>query len=108
MTDITRIADLAASPIAYDDNITLAGYADRSETLPEDQYYVLLVTDTFNSGVRSERDYWKPQYAWVGLECTSRPERVYISKNFNRRHNGYRGIVLIVTVKEVSRCFILD
>jgi hypothetical protein len=108
MTDTSRIADLESSPIAYDENITLIGYTEKSVTLEKNQYYVLMVTDTINMGERPNSDYWRSQFGWVGLECTSLPERVYISKKFNSRHVPIRGITLIATVKDVSACCELD
>lgn len=100
-------------PMPYDDNITLMRYATKPhESLKENEFYVLMVTDPHERYFptvkpRAKSDFFKPEYYWVGLECVYN-NKVYISKRYNKRHNFYRGVTMIASVKDSNRCFNLD
>ena len=67
------------------------------DELEENQFYALMVTDHYNRGRRNNRDYLNLSKAWIGLERTG-SGRIYISKNFSKRKNSYRGDTVIVNV----------
>ena len=69
----------------------------RKTTLGENEYYALMVTDPFgetNPHVQGV-DVFTHQYL-VGIERPSGKKGCYISKDFNKRRNGYRGTTFVV------------
>ena len=67
--------------IQYDDNITiLVTDPVKSSKLKDDEYFAHLVIDTINIGKRPKSDYFYVQRGWIGLEQTTKPDRVYIYK----------------------------
>ena len=90
----------------YNDNITIDFIKRAKQELKQNEYFALMVVDELNRFLRKECDYFDYRNAWVGLECKSNKE-IYISKNFDKRVNYSRGIVVIAIVKDVSKCCIL-
>lgn len=83
--------------------------ADSTDELKPDEYFALMVV-----GNTSAENYRRSGYdvnvnpihhsVDVGVECTSKPERYYISKKFARRKDFSRGRTIIVKVNDLSRC----
>jgi len=113
MTDHAKLfakLDLEKAPIRYNENTLIVRYASGiNEPLAKDEYFVIMVTDPLykNGCPRPKSDYFKLQYEWIGIECTSNG-RIYISKKYNSRKNGYRGDTMVVRVGDKDRCRILS
>jgi len=91
----------------YNNNINLIVRADNQLTLAPQEYFALMVTDT-KKGDTDKRRFYNEKEGWLGLECTSQPKRVYISKSFRERRNLHRGDTWLVEVKNANLCFVLS
>ena len=74
--------------------------------LKENEYYITLVTDNRwkNESPHVKAYDWFTQNWIVGIETTSGPNGYYISKDFSKRDNGYRGPTYVVEVLDKSKC----
>lgn len=81
--------------------------ATGNEKLKKNEYYALMVTDTYNKGLRPKEDYIDFSKGWLGWE---RPTdgKPYISKDFHNRNSRGRGTTYIVEIKSKSEGVILD
>jgi len=86
----------------YSDNIELIKIVKGSTDLKEDEYYALMVEDEFHKHQRPYSDFFDYDKGYIGLERTG--DRIYISKDFNKRNANYRGYTFIVLVKDPSKC----
>ena len=89
----------------YDDNIEL-DFVREDRKLKPNEYFVLMVHDELNKHLRPQKDYFNYKAGWIGIERTS-AEKIYISKEFNQRSDYHRGITMVATVKDVSKCCVL-
>lgn len=90
----------------YNDNINL-DLARIGEKLNPNQYYALMVTDhNDHRPKRPASHFFVAETGWVCLECTQ-DQRIYISKDIKQRRDIIRGVVMIITVKDISKCCIL-
>jgi len=101
--------------IRYNSNIVLREAVNRGQArdLTPKEFYVLMVTDTQGrtsastpERFRDTRRFFDAPRGWLGLERTS-SDRIYISKNFNKRFNPSRGQTFIATVADPRRCMVL-
>jgi hypothetical protein len=99
----------------YNDNIELCykvGGIQHHGKLTDKQYYALMVIDwqVSDNGGKTDhgdrRKFWNKKAGEMGLECTS-DDRVYISKNYNQRHQMERGDTWVVSVADPTLCRIL-
>jgi len=88
------------------ENILRADYGKIQ--LAKDEYFALMVEDHSNKFSRPKSDYIDFQKGWVGLERTSKPSRIYVSKWFFSRFHPYRGSTVIVKVSKDDKIYILD
>jgi hypothetical protein len=95
------------NPVVYNANITLVD--NQRRPLADNEWYVLMVTSARESQYYNPdtRIFFDERKRWLGLECTSTPERIYISKNYNDRDNRLRGETLIAAIKQPELCYIL-
>ena len=79
------------------------------EQLEKDEYFAVMVEDSPSS----DSPYIKGIEAYyhrglVGIEKTSGENGFYISKNYSKRDGRGRGQTLVVEVKDLSKCCLLD
>lgn len=86
----------------------------RSVSLKLDEYFAVMVADYHpnpNFSYRPQSDYFDFPRSWIGLECLSGRcggKKVYISKEFFKRHSPERGPTVVVRVQRPEECYILD
>lgn len=95
----------------YNENITLIREVSSGANgeLQPDIYYALMVIDYPRLADKERKDsrtFFDIKKGQLGLERTSE-DRIYISKDYNKRKNLYRGIVMVVQVKNPKLCCIL-
>ena len=73
-----------------------------TDKLAKNEYYALMVTDHYNKHKRPKSDYLDYDKDWIGLERTSAGS-IYISKDYNKRKDLYRGVVVIVKVSKKDK-----
>ena len=88
--------------VKYNSNIELTSVAKGQFELADNEYFVLMVTDT-HKGKCDARNFFDVDRQWMGLECTGE-KRIYISKDFHNRHKPYRGTTFIATVQNTELC----
>jgi hypothetical protein len=103
--------------IKYNSNIDIVDVVSNRQSLhpsiptrelqQDYEFFALMVTDSQNKNTRPKTDYFLHAKDWIGLEQTS-DNRIYISKNFNKRYDGFRGETVIVSVIDKSLCCILS
>lgn len=71
-------------------------YPLRNSKLGKDEYFALMVTDIENKGKRPRSDYVDFEKGYIGFERTG--NKIYVSKDFNKRNDLYRGKTVIVKV----------
>ena len=69
-----------------------------TDKLTANEYYALMVTDEYNKYRRPQCDYLDYGKSWIGLE----------RKDYNKRRNLYRGVVVIVKVSKQDKICLLD
>ena len=89
----------------YNKNITLI-HSHSQMALAEDEYFALMVTDLEGTKHRDKDDYFDFSLGYIGLERQS-DGKIYISKDYDLRDRPTRGIVFVVQVKDVSKCYVL-
>ena len=89
----------------YDNNITLVKQVSKAEPLQDDEYYVLMVTDTWRHN--DSRFFFNKTKGWLGLEKTS-GSRIYISKDFAKRRTPLRGDTFVAKVENIALCYDLS
>ena len=97
-------------PDKYNENITLSRHALRfgnsQMALAEDEYFALMVTDLEGTKHRDKDDYFDFSLGYIGLQRQS-DGKIYISKDYDVMDRPTRGIVYVVKVKDVSKCYVL-
>ena len=77
-----------------------------TDKLTTNEWYALMVTDHYNKHKRPKSDYIDYGQSWLGLERTSEGE-IYITKEYGKRRNLPRGVVVIVKVSKQDKTYIL-
>ena len=87
----------------YDRGIKVEGVVLQPvKKLEKNEYYALMVTDEENRGSRPKKDYVDFYKGYIGLERTS-DGRIYISKDYEKRSDQYRGKTVVVEVSPDAR-----
>lgn len=73
--------------------------------LKRNQYYALMVEDNEYKGKRPKSDYVNYEKSWIGLERTG--GKVYVSKDYNERHEPYRGSTVLVSIDKDADVYVL-
>ena len=102
-----RVTGRVIRGIPYSKNITIIDTAaTRERKLQKNEYFALMVIDSMTKN--DTRKFFNEGHGWLGLEYTSPPPRVYIAKNFYKRYDLYRGVTMVVRVKDPSLERVLD
>jgi hypothetical protein len=73
-------------------------------SLASDEWFALMVTD--HNPTRRKEDFCDYEKRWIGFEKTS-DGRVYISKDYAKRHNLMRGETMVIKIDDTSNYCIL-
>ena len=89
----------------YNQNIEIIDENPSIKTdLKDSEYFALMVMDLDTP--TDDRDWFNAEKKYVGLCCMS-DKRVYISKDWRKREDKWRGKTVLVSVQDPSKCYVL-
>ena len=68
------------------------------------EYFALMVMDLETP--TDDRDWFNAEKKYVGLSCMS-DKRIYISKDWRKTDDKWRGKTVLVSVQNPSECYVL-
>ena len=87
----------------YNKNIQIIDENPSIKTdLKDNEYFALMVMDLDTP--TDERDWFNAEKKYVGLSCTSE-KRIYISKDWRKTDDKWRGKTVLVSVQDPSECY---
>ena len=72
--------------------------------LKDNEYFALMVIDWDTP--TDDRDWFNAEKKYVGLSCMS-DKRIYISKDWRKTDDKWRGKSVLVSVQDPSECYLL-
>jgi hypothetical protein len=81
--------------------------ANKHDRLEVDEWFALMVMDEEGRLLRPKEDYLDWKKGWIGWECCSDDEGVYISKDYLKRRDILRGETYVVKVLDTTGFYVL-